>query len=44
VDYRVVGSSRVGVSWARERVHGGSARRGRDGPYDSWPSRGKRSR
>ena len=41
---RVIGSSRVGVSWARTRTFGGRNRGSRGAPYGSYRSGGGGSR
>ena len=41
---RAVGSSRVGVSWARTRTYGGRNRGSRGAPYGSYRNSGGRRR
>ncbi len=40
VNFRVIGSTRVGVTWARERTFGGRSRGGRGAPFGSYRSSG----
>ncbi|CAF1138607.1 unnamed protein product [Adineta steineri] len=44
VDGKIIGSTRVGVSWARTRTFGGRNRGGRGYPYSSYRSSGSRRR
>ncbi len=44
MNYRVIGSTRVGVTWARNRTFGGRNRGGRGAPYGSYRSGGESRR
>lgn len=41
INFRIIGSSRVGVSWARNRTFGGRNRGGRSAPFGSYRTRHK---
>ncbi len=41
---RIIGSTRVGVSWARTRTFGGRNRGGRGYPYNAYRNSGNRRR